>query len=208
MGKATTISFYAGGFKPVIDRFAAAALLLLLSPVFAIIALLQLVLAGRPILFRQQRPGFNERPFFLLKYRTMAGNPSLAEDDEARLTRFGAFLRKTSLDELPELWHVLRGEMSLVGPRPLLMEYLALYTPAQARRHLVRPGITGWAQVNGRNSLSWEQKFQLDTWYVDHVTFALDAKILIMTVSQVSRGRGVSAPEHATMPKFRGSKSG
>lgn len=163
--------------------------------------------AGAPVFFRQRRPGRNGQPFTLFKFRTMreaddAHGHSLP--DKARLTRVGSWLRRTSLDELPELWNVLRGEMSFVGPRPLLMEYLDLYTPEQARRHAVAPGITGWAQVRGRNALSWAEKFQLDVWYVDRVSLALDLRILGLTVRQVLAGRGVSAPGYATMPRFEG----
>jgi lipopolysaccharide/colanic/teichoic acid biosynthesis glycosyltransferase len=163
---------------------------------------------GSPVLFRQRRPGLHGRPFEMLKFRTMldatdgAGNPL---PDADRLTPLGRFLRATSLDELPELWNVLRGEMSLVGPRPLLMEYLPLYTPEQARRHEVRPGITGWAQVNGRNAISWEEKFRMDVWYVDRRTFALDLKILLLTAKKVVVREGISQQGQATMERFLGS---
>jgi lipopolysaccharide/colanic/teichoic acid biosynthesis glycosyltransferase len=163
---------------------------------------------GSPVFFRQRRPGRDGEPFTLLKFRTMreasdeAGRPL---PDDQRLTRLGRLLRRTSLDELPTLWNVLRGEMSLVGPRPLRMEYLDRYTPEQARRHEVRPGITGWAQVRGRNLVAWEEKFDLDVWYVDHLSLALDLKILGLTVGTVLTGRGVSAAGHATMPDFEGS---
>ena len=162
---------------------------------------------GSPILFRQRRPGLNGEIFEMLKFRSMQeakdkeGN--LLPDSE-RLTEFGRWLRSTSLDELPELWNVLRGEMSLVGPRPLLMEYLPLYSPEQARRHAVRPGITGWAQVNGRNAISWDEKFKLDVWYVDHQSLWLDLKILFLTVKKVISRHGISADGEATMPKFSG----
>jgi len=163
---------------------------------------------GSPVLFRQPRPGLGEKPFVLLKFRTMrepnAGEDRLASDGD-RLTALGRALRASSLDELPTLWNVLKGDMSLVGPRPLLMEYLERYTPEQRRRHLVKPGITGWAVVNGRNSLSWENKFSLDIWYVDHWSLGLDLKILAKTVSQVLLRRGVAHQGHATMPQFRGS---
>lgn len=163
---------------------------------------------GRPILFKQLRSGLHGRPFYLYKFRTMtdarnAGGQLLP--DEQRLTRLGRWLRATSLDELPELWNVLKGDMSLVGPRPLLMEYLERYTPEQARRHEVKPGITGWAQVNGRNALSWEEKFRLDVWYVDNWSLWLDLKILFMTVLKVLRREGISAEGYATMPEFMGS---
>jgi lipopolysaccharide/colanic/teichoic acid biosynthesis glycosyltransferase len=166
---------------------------------------------GRPILFRQIRPGLDAKPFQLIKFRTMSeafdrsGHPL---PDEHRLTRIGKFLRRTSLDELPQLINVLKGDMSLVGPRPLLMEYLPLYSPRQARRHDVRPGITGWAQVKGRNALSWEERLELDAWYVEHASLALDLKILLLTVRQAISGRGVTAEGHATMPKFTGSGTG
>lgn len=162
---------------------------------------------GSPVLFRHSRPGRGGEPFTLLKLRTMRdlrdeGGELLP--DEERLTPFGRFLRKTSLDELPELWNVLRGEMSLVGPRPLLLEYLPRYTGEQARRHEVLPGITGWAQIHGRNELSWEEKFDLDVWYVDHLSFGLDLRILLRTPLAVVRRQGISARGHATMPEFRG----
>ena len=164
---------------------------------------------GSPVFFRQTRPGLYGRPFEMVKFRTMtdAREPdSKLLPDAERLTAFGRFLRATSLDELPELWNVLKGDMSLVGPRPLLMEYLPLYSPEQARRHKARPGITGWAQVNGRNALSWEEKFKLDVWYVDHRSLWLDIKILWLTVRKVLVREGISADGEATMSKFTGSK--
>ena len=190
------------------------ALTLLAAPVLlpaglAVAALVRAKL-GRPVLFRQVRPGLHGRPFTMFKFRTMldardaAGHPL---PDAERLPAFGRFLRSTSLDELPELLNVLRGEMSLVGPRPLLVRYLDRYTPAQARRHEARPGITGWAQVNGRNEASWDERFAADVWYVDHATLALDLRILWLTVSKVLRREGVSAEGHATMPEFLGSPS-
>jgi len=163
---------------------------------------------GRPVLFVQTRPGLHGRPFRMVKFRTMRDQRDANGDllpDRQRLTRFGRFLRSTSLDELPELWNVLVGDMSLVGPRPLLMEYLPLYSPQQARRHEVRPGITGWAQVNGRNAISWDEKFQLDVWYVDHRSFTLDLKILWLTLRSVVAREGISAAGEATMPRFTGS---
>ena len=163
---------------------------------------------GAPILFRQVRPGLNGRPFTLLKFRTMrdARNPEgVFLDDAERLTPLGRILRAASIDELPQLWNVLRGEMSLVGPRPLLVQYLDRYTPEQARRHKVKPGITGWAQVNGRNALSWEQKFELDVWYVDHWSYCLDLKILWLTLLKIAKRDGISKEGHATMPEFLGS---
>ncbi len=164
---------------------------------------------GSPVLFRQVRPGLHGRPFMMVKFRTMTderGADGELLPDARRLTSFGRFLRATSLDELPELWNVLRGEMSLVGPRPLLMEYLPLYSPEQARRHEVRPGITGWAQVNGRNALSWEGRFKLDVWYVDHRSLWLDLRILWLTVRKVIVREGISAQGEATMPRFTGNK--
>jgi lipopolysaccharide/colanic/teichoic acid biosynthesis glycosyltransferase len=165
---------------------------------------------GTPVFFRQVRPGLHGQPFELVKFRTMTserGSDGQLLPDAARLTAFGLFLRATSLDELPELWNVLKGDMSLVGPRPLLMEYLPLYTPETARRHTVRPGITGWAQVNGRNAISWEDKFQLDIWYVDHHSLWLDIKILWFTVKKVLVRDGISAEGEATMPRFTGSNT-
>ncbi len=175
-------------------------------PLLALIALVRIKL-GRPVFFRQTRPGLHGRPFQMVKLRTMTdarGPDGALLPDADRLTPFGRFLRSTSLDELPELWNVLRGDMSLVGPRPLLMEYLPLYTPEQARRHAVRPGITGWAQVNGRNALSWEEKFALDVWYVDHQSLALDIRILWLTARKVLAREGISAAGEATMGKFTG----
>jgi sugar transferase EpsL len=176
-------------------------------PLLLLLALLVRVGLGSPVLFRQPRPGRGARPFTVLKFRTMTAardTQGVLLPDAQRLTHFGRFLRSTSLDELPELLNVLRGDMSLVGPRPLLMEYLPRYTPEQARRHDVRPGITGWAQVNGRNAISWEEKFRLDVWYVDHHTLWLDLKILALTLLQVFRRQDISAANHATMPEFTG----
>ena len=164
---------------------------------------------GSPVLFRQTRPGLHGQPFMMIKFRTMTDERGPDGElllDAQRLTDFGRFLRATSLDELPELWNVLKGDMSLVGPRPLLMEYLPLYSPEQARRHDVRPGITGWAQVNGRNALSWEEKFKLDVWYVDHRSLWLDVKILWLTLRKVLVREGISADGVATMSKFTGGK--
>lgn len=162
---------------------------------------------GSPVFFRQVRPGLNGKPFEMVKFRTMTdecGPDGRLLPDAVRLTPFGRFLRSTSLDELPELWNVLKGDMSLVGPRPLLVEYLSLYTPEQARRHEARPGVTGWAQVNGRNAISWEEKFELDVWYVDHQSLWLDIKILWLTVKKVLVRDGISAEGEATMSKFTG----
>ncbi len=165
---------------------------------------------GHPVLFRQQRPGLHGRPFGMVKLRTMT-NARAPDDallpDAQRLTAFGRFLRSSSLDELPELWNVLRGEMSLVGPRPLLMEYLPLYSPEQSRRHEVRPGITGWAQVNGRNALTWDEKFRLDVWYVDHQSLRLDLRILFLTLRRVAQRDGITAAGDASMPRFTGNNA-
>ncbi len=185
----------------------------LLVPALPLCALLWVLVRwrlGRPAIFRQQRPGQWGRPFEMLKFRTMTDardDRGTLLPDEARLTRLGRFLRASSADELPELWNVLKGDMSLVGPRPLLVRYLERYTPEQAWRHAVRPGITGWAQVNGRNGLTWEQKFQLDLWYVDHGSLALDAWILVRTFCQALKGKGISQEGCATMPEFRGTMS-
>lgn len=179
--------------------------LLLLSPIMLGLALLVLIWHGRPILFRQLRPGYRGKPFYLYKFRTMREDFDAAGNrlpDEERLTRLGRFLRASSLDELPELFHVLRGEMSLVGPRPLLMQYLSRYSPEQARRHDVLPGITGWAQVNGRNALTWQDKFRLDVWYVDHWSVWLDMRILLLTLWKVITREGISQPGRATAEEF------
>jgi sugar transferase EpsL len=194
--------------KRIFDLLAATLGLLIISPVLLIVALLVRIRHGSPVLFGQKRPGLRGGPFQIYKFRTMtnarAADGSLLPD-EHRLTPLGRFLRASSLDELPELFNVLRGEMSLVGPRPLLMQYLDRYSPEQARRHEVLPGITGWAQVNGRNALTWEDKFKLDVWYVDHWSFWLDLKILFLTVWKVFKREGISQPGHATMEEFRGS---
>jgi len=191
--------------KRTFDLVVATVALVLLSPVLAAVALTVLVSMGRPVLFRQVRPGLHGAPFAILKFRTM--RPPLRPggelyDEADRLTRVGMLLRATSLDELPELFNVLRGEMSLVGPRPLLVEYLTRYTPEQARRHLVRPGITGLAQINGRNGLDWERRFELDVYYVDHRSFRLDLTILAQTLPSVLRRTGISAEGHVTAPQF------
>lgn len=193
--------------KRAFDLAIAIPLGILMLPVGLAVAVAVRWHLGRPILFRQQRPGLHGKPFVMLKFRTMAnsaGPDGQALDDAARLTPFGRALRASSLDELPELWNVILGDMSLVGPRPLLMEYLPRYSPEQARRHSVRPGITGWAQIHGRNAISWDERFRLDVWYVDHRSFWLDARILIRTITTVFARRGVSAPGDATMPKFGG----
>ncbi|WP_240047625.1 sugar transferase [Sphingomonas panacisoli] len=196
--------------KRAFDLLVACTTLLFLSPVLAAIAILVRVKLGGPVLFRQQRPGLHGRPFQMIKFRTMldANDPDGTPlPDHARLTRFGKALRSTSLDELPELFNVVRGDMSLVGPRPLLMQYLPLYSKEQARRHAVRPGLTGWAQVNGRNALDWDAKFALDIWYVDHRTFALDLRILWRTVRKVIARDGIAADGEATMVAFTGSNN-
>lgn len=196
--------------KRLFDFLIAALALLLLSPLLGLLALFVRLKLGSPVLFRQQRPGLHGRPFTLVKFRTMTdqrdSTGSLLPDAE-RLTPFGKFLRASSLDELPELWNVLKGEMSLVGPRPLLMRYLPLYTLEQARRHEVRPGITGWAQVNGRNALTWEEKFALDVWYVDNHTFWLDLKIIFMTLHKIVKREDINQTGQATVQYFAGGQS-
>jgi sugar transferase EpsL len=195
--------------KRVLDLLVLAALSPVVVPLLAVVALAARLQMGCPIFFRQLRPGCKATPFTLLKFRTMNFDRdttgSLLSDDK-RLTGFGKFLRRYSLDELPQLWNVLRGDMSLVGPRPLLMQYLARYTPEQARRHDVKPGMTGWAQVNGRNAISWEEKFVLDQWYVDHLGFILDIKILLKTVHKTIGSHGISQPGHVTAEEFWGSR--
>lgn len=183
-------------------------ILLVMSPVLLVLTCLIRLKLGRPVLFKQERPGYQGKPFFIYKFRTMTNqkdkNGQLLPDEQ-RLTRFGQFLRKTSLDEFPEFVNVLIGDMSIIGPRPLLMNYLPLYSPEQMRRHEVRPGVTGWAQVNGRNAISWEEKFKFDVWYVDHVSFWVDLKIFFLTIFKVFKKEGISAEGSATMPTFTGS---
>jgi lipopolysaccharide/colanic/teichoic acid biosynthesis glycosyltransferase len=197
-----------GFLKRLMDVFIGGAALLLLAPLMAVIALVIWLAMGRPVLFRHVRPGYKARPLVLLKFRTMnnlcdaQGRPL---SDAERLTSLGKLLRRLSLDELPQLWNVLRGDMSLVGPRPLLMDYLERYSPEQARRHEVKPGITGWAQVNGRNALNWEERFRFDIWYVDHWSLGLDVKIIWKTIQKVLQRKGISLDGHATMPEFTGS---
>jgi len=199
-------SFYRRRGKRVLDVVCAAGALVVSSPIQLAAAVSVRRQMGSPVLFRQERPGLEGRPFVLFKFRTMR-SPELGEDpvdsDAQRLTPLGRFLRSSSVDELPEFWNVLRGDMSLVGPRPLLMEYLDRYTPEQSRRHEVRPGITGWAQVNGRNSVSWDEKFAMDVWYVDHVSLGLDIRILWGTVLTITKRSGISAAGHETMPEFK-----
>jgi lipopolysaccharide/colanic/teichoic acid biosynthesis glycosyltransferase len=202
--------FYRRFGKRAFDLALAAPALLGLSPILLIIAALVRWRLGAPVLFQQLRPGLEGQPFTLYKFRTMNDRRDPAGrllPDSERLTRFGRLLRSTSLDELPELWNVLRGEMSLVGPRPLLMQYLERYSPEQRRRHDVLPGITGWAQVNGRNAITWEQKFALDAWYVNHVSIGLDAQILLQTLWRVTQSHGISAPGQTTAEEFMGSGS-
>jgi lipopolysaccharide/colanic/teichoic acid biosynthesis glycosyltransferase len=200
---------YARVGKRLFDLTLTVPLLIALSPLYALLVVAVRAMLGAPPLFRQWRPGELGRPFLLLKFRSMRelvdgrGQPL---PDADRLTRFGRLLRRTSLDELPELWNVLRGEMSLVGPRPLRMRYLERYSAEQARRHQVRPGVTGWAQIRGRNAMSWDAKLRLDVWYVDHLSFALDLRILAGTGWAVLSGKGISAPGYATMPEFMGSR--
>lgn len=194
--------------KRAFDLFAALVAILLAWPLMVVVAVLVRLNLGAPVLFRQQRPGLDAKPFFVYKFRTMLSTcdaNGVQLPDEKRMTNFGSFLRRSSLDELPQLINVLKGELSLVGPRPLLMEYLPLYNAEQARRHLVKPGITGWAQVNGRNAISWEDKFKYDIWYVDNQSLWLDIKILWMTVRKVVRSEGVSQSGNVTMEKFQGS---
>ncbi len=195
--------------KRLIDIFTAIVVLTTTLPILILLALFVRWKLGSPVLFCQQRPGLQGKPFLLYKFRTMRdacdaqGNPL---PDEQRMTPFGKLLRSTSLDELPSLWNVLKGDMSLVGPRPLLMEYLPLYNREQSRRHEVKPGVTGWAQVNGRNAISWNDKFQLDVWYVDHQSLLLDLKILLLTLKKVFFASDISQDGHVTMSKFTGSK--
>lgn len=200
-------ALYRRGGKRLLDLALALPALLLTGPLVAALALLVRARLGSPVLFRQERPGLGGRPFTLLKLRTMRevrGADGRPLPDAERLTPLGRWLRRTSLDELPELWNVVRGDMSLVGPRPLLARYLPLYSPEQARRHDVRPGVTGWAQVRGRNALTWPEKFEHDVWYVDNSSLGLDLRILWATVLAVCSGRGVSAAGYATMPPFEG----
>ncbi|MEB3100786.1 sugar transferase [Ferviditalea candida] len=195
--------------KRLFDLSVSILALMLLFPVLIVTAVLIRWRLGSPVLFKQQRPGLYGRPFYLYKFRTMTEDRDTIGNllpDRERLTAFGKFLRAYSLDEFPQLINVIKGDISLVGPRPLLMEYLQLYSEDQAKRHLVKPGITGWAQVNGRNELAWEKKFELDVWYVEHQSFLLDLKIIWMTVFKVLRSEGVAQKNHATVEKFSGSK--
>ena len=195
--------------KNIFDKLLALFLIVIFSPIYFIVSILILIKMGRPIFFRQKRPGLNEKIFGIYKFRTMTNDKdkdgNLLPDDK-RLVGIGKFIRSTSLDELPQLFNVLKGEMSFVGPRPLLVEYLPLYNENQKKRHDVKPGITGWAQVNGRNAISWEQKFEYDTWYVDNQSFSLDIKIMWMTFLRVVKRSDVSSSTSVTMEKFTGSK--
>lgn len=195
--------------KRIFDFIVSLLALIVFSPLLMIVGLAIYCNSGAPVLFCQLRPGLGGKPFEVIKFRTMLNavdNQGVPLPDSIRLTKFGQFLRSTSLDELPQLICVLRGDLSLVGPRPLLIEYLPLYSAEQAKRHLVRPGITGWAQVNGRNALSWDEKFKLDVWYVEHHGFLLDLKILALTVFAVFKRKGIHNDGHVTMPPFRGSR--
>jgi sugar transferase EpsL len=196
--------------KRVLDLFLVSTFGIILLPVYILIALLIRFTIGKPIVFKQLRPGLHAKPFNIYKFRTMSnekGHDGQLLSDSERITHFGRFLRSTSLDELPSLWNVLTGDMSLVGPRPLLMEYLPLYNAEQIRRHEVKPGVTGWAQVNGRNAISWEEKFKLDVWYVEQHTLWLDIKIMMLTVKKVFFRNDINATGEVTMPKFTGSKN-
>jgi sugar transferase EpsL len=201
--------FYSASAKRILDLFLTISALLLLLPGFFVISVVVRCSLGKPIFFKQERPGKDGVPFVLYKFRTMRNDRNETGallSDEKRLTRLGTFLRSSSIDELPELWNVFKGDMSLVGPRPLLMQYLDLYTTEQARRHEVKPGLTGWAQVNGRNAITWEDKFKLDVWYVDNCSIGLDLKIIIMTFWKIVRREGINQPGQATMEEFMGDK--
>lgn len=193
--------------KRVFDFWVSVFLIFILSPLFFLVAIMVRFRLGPPVIYRQQRPGFQSQPFMIYKFRSLTDqrdrHGNLLPDSE-RFTRFGSWLRRSSLDELPELINVLKGDMSLVGPRPLLMQYIDRYTEFQARRHEVRPGITGWAQINGRNAVSWEKKFQMDVWYIDHQSFLLDIKILFLTLIQVYKRQGIHQEGHVTTEEFMG----
>jgi sugar transferase EpsL len=196
--------------KRVLDLVLVVPALMLLAPLLAVIALLVRLKLGAPVLFQQQRPGLHGKPFLIMKFRTMTDERDAEGNllpDEKRLTAFGRWLRSTSLDELPELLNVLKGDMSLVGPRPLRMRYLERYTPEQMRRHESKPGLTGWAQINGRNAISWEERFERDVWYVDHLSLRLDLYIIWQTVDKVLKREGISQQGHVTMEEFKGSLS-
>jgi len=207
MGKKSRLYRHLG--KRAFDLMLGIPALIVLSPLMAVIAILVRIDLGRPVIFRQKRPGLHGDLFKLYKFRTMTGKSDFHGHllpDGKRLKGFGKFLRKTSLDELPELWNVIKGDISLVGPRPLLIEYLDRYSLEQARRHEVKPGITGWAQVNGRNAITWEEKFKYDVWYVDNLSLWLDIKIIFMTILKVIKGEGINQPGRATMEEFRWNK--
>lgn len=210
MSKESNFTLKNAKLKRFIDIVGSLIGLFLTSPIMVAVSLIIYFTMGKPIFFKQVRPGLNGKPFVIYKFRTMLDlrdkNGNLLPD-EKRLTKIGKFLRSTTLDELPEFWNVLKGDMSLVGPRPLLMEYLDRYTPEQARRHEVKPGMTGWAQINGRNAISWEEKFRLDVWYVDNWNIILDLKIIFLTILKVLKKEGISAEGHATMPEFKGVKN-
>ncbi|MFD1359131.1 sugar transferase [Fictibacillus halophilus] len=194
--------------KRAFDVLCAAGLILVLLAVIGIVAILVKRKLGSPVIFKQERPGLHAKPFYLYKFRTMTDQKDSLGNllpDEVRLTAFGQFLRNYSLDELPQLWNVLKGDISLVGPRPLLMSYLELYTKEQMKRHDVKPGITGWAQVNGRNAISWDEKFRLDVWYAQNHSILLDLKILLLTIRKVFKTEGIKHANHATMPVYKGS---
>ncbi|MGM0805000.1 MAG: sugar transferase [Bacillota bacterium] len=196
--------------KRLFDLSCAFILLILLIPILTVVAIMIRLKLGSPILFKQQRPGQYGKPFYVYKFRSMTDEKDTNGQllpDEVRLTTFGKTLRKYSLDELPQLWNVLKGNLSLVGPRPLLMSYLPLYSKEQNKRHEVKPGITGWAQINGRNAIDWEEKFKLDVWYAENQTFLLDLKILLLTVKKVFKSENINNANHATMPEFRGSET-
>jgi lipopolysaccharide/colanic/teichoic acid biosynthesis glycosyltransferase len=208
-GGQATKSFYRRRGKRLLDLVLAVPALAVATPAIGLLSLGVAAALGRPVMFAQDRPGLGGRTFRCYKFRTMTSERNSAGElkpDDERLTRFGRVLRALSLDELPQLWHVVRGDMSLVGPRPLLVEYMNRYSPRQARRHEVLPGITGWAQVNGRNALTWEQKFEYDVWYVDNVSLAVDIRILVKTLASVVGRRGIAPDDSPSMPVFRGSK--
>jgi sugar transferase EpsL len=195
--------------KRIFDLFVGGLIISATFPILLVTAILIYFMLGSPILFRQVRPGHHKRPFKLIKFRTMTSDKDkdgFCLPDKRRITHFGKILRSSSIDELPEFWNVLKGDMSLVGPRPLLMEYLPLYNARQARRHEVKPGLTGWAQVNGRNALSWEEKFELDVWYVDHQSLCLDLKIIGLTMWKILKREGIRHPGHATTEEFTGNR--
>jgi sugar transferase EpsL len=197
--------------KRFFDLFVSVLIMVIFSPFILFITILIVIIMGPPVVFTQLRPGLYGKPFQIYKFRTMKDirdSSGMLLPDNLRLTKIGLFLRKFSLDELPQLVNIIKGDLSFVGPRPLLMEYLPRYTPEQARRHEVKPGITGWAQINGRNAISWEEKFKLDVWYVDHQSFLLDIKIIRLTIIRVLKREGINADGHATMPEFTGSRQG